>query len=60
MEARRWVMEYGVALFLAFLFAMILGQVSLFRETSHGKLRASDLIQFLGYSGSLAIGCLGA
>jgi hypothetical protein len=27
MGARRWVMEYGVALVLAFLFAMILGQV---------------------------------
>lgn len=53
-------MEYGVSLVLAFLFAMILGQVSLFRETSVGKLRASDLVQFVGYSGSLAIGWLGA
>ena len=53
-------MEYGVALVLAFLLAMILGQVSLFRETSVGKLRASDLVQFVGYSGSLVIGWLGA
>ena len=53
-------MEYGVALVLAFLFAVILGQVSLFRETSVGKLRASDLVQFVGYSGSLMIGWLGA
>lgn len=53
-------MEYGVALILAFLLAMILGQVSLFRETSVGKLRASDLVQFVGYSGSLMIGWLGA
>lgn len=53
-------MEYGVALILAFLLAMILGQVSLFRETSVGKLRASDLVQFMGYSGSLVIGWLGA
>lgn len=60
MEARKWVMKYGVALFLAFLLAMILGQVSLFRETSVGKLRASDLVQFLGYGGSLVIGWLGA
>ncbi len=60
MEARRWVMKYGVAMFLAFLLAMILGQVSLFRETSVGKLRASDLVQFIGYSGSLVIGWLGA
>jgi hypothetical protein len=60
MGARRWVMEYGVALVLAFLFAMILGQVSLFRESSLGKLRASDLVQFVGYSGSVVIGWLGA
>lgn len=53
-------MEYGVALVLAFLLAAILGQVSLFRETSVGKLRASDLVQFVGYSGSLVIGWLGA
>lgn len=53
-------MKYGVALFLAFLLAMILGQVSLFRETSVGKLRASDLVQFIGYSGALVIGWLGA
>lgn len=60
MGGRRWVLEYGVALILAFLLAMILGQVSLFRETSVGKLRASDLVQFVGYSGSLVIGWLGA
>lgn len=53
-------MEYGVALILAFLLAAIFGQVSLFRETSVGKLRASDLVQFVGYSGSLVIGWLGA
>lgn len=60
MGARRWVLKYGVALVLAFLFAMILGQVPLFRETSVGKLRASDLVQFVGYGGSLVIGWLGA
>jgi hypothetical protein len=60
MGARRWAMEYGVALFLAFLFAMILGQVSLFRESSLGRLRASDLVQFVGYSGSVVIGWLSA
>ena len=59
MGARRWMMQYGVALALAFLFAMILGQVSLFRESSLGKLRASDLVQFVGYSGSVVIGWLG-
>lgn len=60
MGARRWMMEYGVALVLAFLFSMILGQVSLFRETSVGKLRASDLVQLVGYSASVVIGWLGA
>ena len=60
MGGRRWVLEYGVALVLAFLLAAILGQVSLFRETSVGKLRASDLVQFVGYSGSLMVGWLGA
>jgi hypothetical protein len=53
-------MEYGVALILAFLLAVIFGQVPLFRETSVGKLRASDLVQFMGYGGSLVIGWLGA
>ena len=60
MGGRRWVLEYGVALVLTFLLAAILGQVSLFRETSVGKLRASDLVQFVGYSGSLMVGWLGA
>jgi hypothetical protein len=60
MGGRKWVLEYGVALVLAFLLAAILGQVSLFRETSVGKLRASDLVQFVGYSGSLMVGWLGA
>jgi hypothetical protein len=60
MGGSRWVLKYGVALVLAFLFAMVLGQVPLFRETSVGKLRASDLVQFVGYGGSLVIGWLGA
>jgi len=53
-------MEYGVALILAFLFAVILGQIPLFRETAVGKLRASDLVQFIGYGGALVIAWLGA
>ncbi len=60
MKARKWMMEYGVAAALAFLLAMILGQIPLFRETAMGKLRASDLVQFVGYSGSLVIVWLGA
>ena len=60
MGARRWVLKYGVTLLLAYLLAMILGQIPLFRETSVGRLRASDLVQFVGYGGSLVIGWLGA
>ena len=60
MKARKWMMEYGVAVVLAFLLAIILGQISLFRETSVGKLHASDLVQFIGYGGALIIAWLGA
>jgi hypothetical protein len=53
-------MEYGVAMVLAFLLAAVLGQIPLFRETVVGKLHASDLVQFIGYAGALAIGWIGA
>ena len=60
MKARKWMMEYGVAMALAFLFALTLGQIPLFRETAVGKLHASDLVQVVGYGGSLVIAWLGA
>jgi len=60
MNARKWMMEYGVAMALAFLLAVVLGQIPLFRETSVGKLRASDLVQFIGYGGALAVAWMGA
>jgi len=60
MKARKWMMEYGVAMALTFLFAVILGHIPLFRETTVGKLRASDLVQFVGYGGVLVIAWLGA
>lgn len=60
MKARKWMMEYGVAMALAFLFALILGQIPLFRETTVGKLHASDLVQFVGHGGALVIAWLGA
>ena len=60
MNARKWMMEYGVAMVLAFLFAVILGHISLFRETAIGKLHASDLVQFIGYGGALVIAWFGA
>ena len=60
MNARKWMMEYGVAMALALLLALVLGQIPLFRETAVGKLRASDLVQFIGYGGSLAVAWMGA
>ncbi|HEY7531856.1 MAG TPA: hypothetical protein VH681_03620 [Nitrospiraceae bacterium] len=60
MKARKWMMEYGVAIILTFLFAMVLGQIPLFRETMIGKLHASDVVQFLGYGGAMIIGWFGA
>lgn len=60
MKARKWMMEYGVAMILTFLFAVILGQIPLFRETAVGKLHASDLVQFIGYGGAMVIAWFGA
>lgn len=60
MKARKWMMEYGVAMALTLLFAVVLGHIPLFRETIVGKLRASDLVQCIGYGGVLVIAWLGA
>ena len=60
MNARKWMMEYGVAMVLTFLFAAILGHIPLFRETTIGKLHASDLVQCIGYGGALVIMWFGA
>ncbi len=60
MNTRKWMMEYGVAMVLTFAFAVILGHIPLFRETTIGKLHASDLVQFIGYGGALVIAWFGA
>jgi hypothetical protein len=60
MNARKWMMEYGVAMGLTFMFAVILGHIPLFRETTIGKLHASDLVQCIGYGGALVIAWFGA
>jgi hypothetical protein len=60
MNARKWMMEYGVAMGLAFFLAVILGQITLFRETAVGNLHASDLVQFIGFCGALVIAWMGA
>jgi len=60
MKARKWMMEYGVAMIMAIFFAAVLGHLPLFRETTVGKLHASDLVQFIGYGGALVIAWFGA
>ncbi|ULA63856.1 MAG: conserved membrane protein of unknown function [Nitrospira sp.] len=60
MKARTWMMQYGVAMLLSCTFALILGQVPLFRETAVGKLAASDLVQFLGYGSTIVLAWFGA
>lgn len=60
MKARKWMLEYGVAMMLSFVFAAILGHVPLFRETAVGKLHASDVVQFIGYSATMVIAWFGA
>ncbi|HKY73534.1 MAG TPA: hypothetical protein VJL88_16555 [Nitrospira sp.] len=60
MKARKWMMEYGVAMILAVLCALVLGHLPLFREATVGKLHASDLVQFLGYGGAIVLAWLGA
>jgi hypothetical protein len=60
MNARKWMMEYGVAIVLTCVFAVILGHIPLFRETTVWKLHASDLVQCIGYGGALVIAWFGA
>ena len=60
MKARKWLMEYGVAMILAVVCAVILGHLPLFREAAVGKLHASDLVQFIGYGGAIVLGWFGA
>ena len=60
MNARKWMMEYGVAMVLTFVFAAVLGHIPLFRATTIGKLHASDLVQFIGYGAALVIAWFGA
>ena len=60
MNARKWMMQYGVAMVLMFVSAVIMGHIPLFRETTIGKVHASDLVQFIGYGGALVIAWFGA
>ena len=60
MKTRRWMMEYGVAVVLAVLCAVVLGHMPLFREATIGKLHASDVVQFIGYGGAIVFVWFGA
>ena len=60
MNARKWMMQYGVAMVLMFVSAVIMGHIPLFRETTIGKLHASDLVQCIGYGGALVIAWFGS
>ena len=60
MKARKWMMEYGVAMIFAIVCAVILGHLSLFRQATVGKLHASDLVQFIGYGGAIVLAWFGA
>ncbi|HEY6085164.1 MAG TPA: hypothetical protein VIU63_07190 [Nitrospira sp.] len=60
MKARKWMMEYGVAIVMSALCAVILGHLPLFREAAVGKLHASDLVQFIGYGGAMVLAWFGA
>jgi len=60
MKARKWMMEYGVAILLAVICAVVLGHLPLFREATIGKIRASDLVQFVGYGGAIVFAWMGA
>ena len=60
MKARKWMIEYGVAMIFAVICAAILGHLSLFRQATVGKLHASDLVQFIGYGGAIVLAWMGA
>jgi len=60
MVTKRWMLQYGVAVVLATVFAAVLGHIPLFRETMIGKFRASNLVQFIGYGAALTTILIGA
>ena len=60
MKARKWMMEYGVAMTRAVVCAVSRGPLSRFREATIGKLHASDLVQFIGYGGAIVLAWFGA
>jgi hypothetical protein len=60
MKAKQWMMEYGVAMMLAILLAVVLGHLPLFRDTAVGKLHASDVVQFMGYGTGIILAWFGA
>jgi hypothetical protein len=60
MNARRWLIQYGVAMILTVVCAVVLGHLPLFHATTLGKLHASELVQFMGYGGAILFAWLAA
>ena len=52
-----WPLHYAVAILLALVLGTLLGSLSLFTETflPGTRLRASDIVQFMGYAGALVL-----
>ena len=55
MKSWNWVVQYSIAMILAVLLGTLLASFPLFRESAlgHTRIRASNLVQFLGYGGAL-------
>ena len=57
MKSWNWVVQYSIAMILAVLLGTLLASFPLFRESAlgHTRIRASNLVQFLGYGGALLL-----
>jgi hypothetical protein len=56
-ERWTWVIRYAVVIAAALILGAAFGEMALFKSTRFGKtgLSAAHLVQFLGYSGALAV-----
>lgn len=56
-ERWTWIVRYVIVILLAVILAAVMGDIALFKTTKFGKsgLNAARIVQFLGYSGALAV-----
>jgi hypothetical protein len=56
-ERWTWIVRYVIVILLAVILAAVMGDMALFKATKFGKsgLNAARIVQFLGYSGALAV-----